>query len=54
VRNPVSPAGTASPGGGHGLIGMRERVDAVRGRLEAGLGPDGGFAVHAQLPRSSE
>jgi len=36
---------------GHGLIGMRERVAIFGGQLSAGAGPDGGFAVHAHLPR---
>ncbi|NUT42022.1 MAG: sensor histidine kinase [Thermoactinospora sp.] len=37
------------PGGGKGLTGMRERVDALGGRLEAG--PAGrGFTVKAWLP----
>lgn len=35
---------------GYGLIGMRERVTAVGGTLEAGPGPDGGFRVAATLP----
>jgi signal transduction histidine kinase len=51
VRNPVCGTTTASPGGGHGLIGMRERVEAVRGRLTAGPGPDGCFTVSALIPR---
>ena len=37
-------------GGGHGLIGMRERVALYRGELDAGPQPDGGFRVHARLP----
>jgi signal transduction histidine kinase len=35
---------------GHGLLGMRERVSAVGGTLDAGAGPDGGFRVRARLP----
>ncbi|MFF5985783.1 sensor histidine kinase [Prauserella flavalba] len=43
-------AGAAVPGGGYGLIGMRERVDLLHGRLSAGPGPDGGWLVEVWLP----
>jgi signal transduction histidine kinase len=36
--------------GGHGLIGMRERVELFGGALETGPLPDGGFRVAARLP----
>ncbi|MFD7900823.1 sensor histidine kinase [Kitasatospora sp. NPDC059747] len=36
--------------GGHGLIGMRERVEAHGGMLRAGSLPDGGFEVVFTLP----
>jgi signal transduction histidine kinase len=37
-------------GPGHGLAGMRERVELLGGSLSAGPAPGGGFAVSAVLP----
>jgi signal transduction histidine kinase len=39
-----------APGGGHGLLGMRERVTALGGTLTTGPRYGGGFRVHAILP----
>jgi signal transduction histidine kinase len=41
-------------GGGHGLIGMRERVEIYGGELTSGPRPGGGFAVRAVLPVVSD
>jgi signal transduction histidine kinase len=47
VRNRIR--GSSAPGAGHGVVGMRERVDQTGGRLEAGA--DGTtWTVHAELP----
>jgi signal transduction histidine kinase len=64
IRNDVqAPASSAAPvlvtsgaraaGGGHGLVGMRERATMLGGSLEAGPTEDGGFQVTAILPLSS-
>ena len=44
------PSPSASDNGGHGLIGMRERVNLFGGRFEAGRREGGGFRVYARLP----
>jgi glucose-6-phosphate-specific signal transduction histidine kinase len=41
-----------APVPGTGLIGMRERVTALGGRLRAEPRPEGGFTVRAELPAS--
>ncbi|MFI5803232.1 sensor histidine kinase [Streptomyces sp. NPDC051561] len=40
----------AKGAGGHGLVGMRERVRLTGGTLDTGPLPDGGFRVAAKLP----
>ncbi|HEX8009068.1 MAG TPA: sensor histidine kinase [Trebonia sp.] len=46
---PAKPAG-----GGHGLLGMRERALAVGGSLRTGADAGGGFFVEADLPAKPE
>ncbi len=36
---------------GYGLRGMRERVESAGGTFHAGPGTDGGWVVHARIPR---
>jgi signal transduction histidine kinase len=43
-------ATTPLPRGGHGLVGMQERVDLFGGDLEATPETSGGFRVRARIP----
>jgi signal transduction histidine kinase len=49
ATNPLPTPVRTPPGSGYGLIGMRERVRAVGGRLTAGQS-EGSFRVRAELP----
>jgi signal transduction histidine kinase len=48
VTNPVQPDLVAA-GGGHGMVGMRERAALLGGNLQSSAA-DGVFRIHAQLP----
>ncbi|CAM5515730.1 sensor histidine kinase [Streptomyces narbonensis] len=42
--------GKSDPGGGHGLLGLRERLALYGGSLHAGERPGGGYRVRAVIP----
>ncbi|MFJ9434271.1 sensor histidine kinase [Streptomyces sp. NPDC101490] len=50
VNDAPSHLPSRRPGGGHGLMGMRERAAMCGGTLSAGHLATGGFRVHARLP----
>ena len=53
VTNPTAPGSASGNGGGHGIVGMRERAHLLGGQLEAGAS-QGLFRVRARLPYREE
>jgi signal transduction histidine kinase len=53
-RGPGTAASDGRVGTGHGLIGMRERVQVFGGDLQTGPRPGGGFRVAARLPIAAD
>ena len=54
VTGTVTGTGGGIVGGGHGLLGMRERAAALGGSCEAGPAPGGGWRVRARIPIDRE
>lgn len=50
---PTAPVQTFVHGTGTGLIGLRERVTALGGTMDASPGEDGGFVLAVELPRKT-
>ena len=50
VTEPVETTSVPGDGGGHGIIGMRERATMLGGHLQAGPTEKGEFLVTAALP----
>jgi len=56
IRN-EPPTGAIAPradGGGHGLRGMRERVEAMGGTVAAAVTGDGGYVLQVRIPREEQ
>jgi len=50
VDDGAGTSAASQPGGGRGIVGMRERASVLGGRLDARPRPGGGFEVRAVLP----
>ncbi|MFD5895852.1 sensor histidine kinase [Streptomyces sp. NPDC060366] len=54
VNTPPQGLVKPSPGAGHGITGMRERVSMLNGEMTAKLLPDGGYEVAAYIPVAAQ
>lgn len=54
VENPLVNGQPATDPGGHGILGMRERVSLYGGTFQAGPRPEGTFKVNARIPYDME
>jgi two-component system, NarL family, sensor histidine kinase DesK len=53
VDDGVAAAAAIDAGTGNGLVGLRERAASLRGRIEAGAAPGGGFRLAVSVPVSA-
>jgi len=53
VRVSDDGRGGADPGAGSGLVGLKDRVEALGGRFAVQTAPGAGTTVHAELPLRS-
>jgi signal transduction histidine kinase len=53
ARGRLASGSLAQSGGGMGLLGLRERIEAVGGQLRAQQRPEGGWETAAWLPRET-
>ncbi|GGV50437.1 hypothetical protein GCM10010293_61440 [Streptomyces griseoflavus] len=51
TNTPATRTSLPLPGAHQGLIGLRERAELLRGELEAGSAPEGGYRLTLRIPQ---
>jgi signal transduction histidine kinase len=54
TNTPPTRASLSLPGSQHGLVGLRERAEILRGALESGPTAEGGYQVRLRIPLSTD